>query len=340
MNILLINPPTLYRGFDHASLTKLDLNYPVTPYYERLWLSDRGKKGFTTFPGEHLGLQSLKSNLLQHHHSVDIINACLERHTTLYETLSTVAENEFDLIGFTGPQDVFAEVYWLANKIREKGFTKHITLGHDFATLNHELLLKKYKDFDSVIRGEGEHTIVKLASSLEKSSDLKAIDGLTFRLESTGGIISNKSRLPIQNLDDLPWVDRDDLGKVKRLHFSPSIYTKRGCPYQCSFCTTGMVAIREGIRGSNVWRKRSASKVVDEMEILSKNYKVKYLSIVDDLYLAKGKDGAEHALTIAEEMISRNLSIQYMIDCRIDSIDLNHFELLKKSGLNKVFVGG
>ena len=339
MNILFINPPTLYRGFSNTRLNELDLRTPVMAYYEKLWLSDRNKKGFTTFPGEHLGLQSLKSNLLQHNHTVTILNACLESHTTLYETLSKIIPIDYDLIGFTGPQDVFAEICWLANEIRETGFTKYIALGHDFATLNHELILKKYPEFDFVIRGEGEQTIVALANCLESNGNLRNIDGLTFRVKNTGEIISNKPRTPIQNLDDLPWVDRGDIEKVKQLRFSPSIFTRRGCLYQCSFCTTGMVPIHETIRGREVWRKKSTSNVVDEMEYLSKKHRVSYLSIVDDLYLAKGKDGAEHALSIAEEMIRRNLSTQYMIDCRVDSIDFQTFDLLKKSGLNKVFIG-
>jgi len=338
MNIVLVNPPTLHLGATSGDLLYLNADTPSLPYYRLLLGSDASLQGeFSTLPGEHLGLQSLQASLEQAGHQVVIINACIELHSNLQQTLNRIQEYHADLVGFTGPLDVFAENLWLARMLREAGYTGHITFGHDFATLNHQRLLERYAEIDSIVRGEGEITICALAVALEQRLPLQAVQGLSFREQTH--IIVNPPRPVIADLDTLPWVTRHSLKAVRDLKMAAGIFTQRGCPYRCSFCTTGMVPRAEGIRGRNSWRQRSARRVVDEMEYLVRDYDIRSFTIVDDLYLAKGSQSAQHALEIAEELLHRQLDISYMIDCRVDSIDANVFTTLQRSGLKKVFIG-
>lgn len=338
MRILLVNPPTLYRGKTIEELSQTNLIAPSTPYYKRLLGADNTKrKGVSTLPGEHLGLQSLQATLEKFGHETVVLNACVELHTNLPQTLKQIEEYSFDVIGFTGPLDVFSENLWLARNLRESGYTGHITLGHDFATLNHERILSLFPEFDSVVRGEGEITMLELANALEQKRPLKEVQGLSFR--DGAGIAVNSPRPVISNLDEFPWVTRYDLPAILGLKMSASIFTKRGCPYQCSFCTTGIVPLQEGLRGRERWRQRSAKDIVDEVEFLVDTFGISSLTIVDDLYLSKGSQGAQHALEVAEELLERQLRVSYMIDCRVDSIDRSIFKFLKKSGLRKAFIG-
>src|SRR5579859_328628 len=338
MNILLVNPPTLYRGQTVDDLIRIGLSTAAIPYYASILATDTSKvRGHSTLPGEHLGLQSLQASLREAGHHVELLNACVELHTSLNQTLIQIGQHHFELIGFTGPLDVFAENVWLARTLRESGYTGHITLGHDFATLNHWPILSLYPEFDSVVRGEGELTMLELAAALEQKRPLASIRGLSFR-DQAGRVVANPSR-PALDLNQLAWVTRVDLPKVLDLKMAPSIYTKRGCLYQCAFCTTGQVPLAEGLHGRERWRQRSPKRVVDEIESLTSQYDIEQITIVDDLYVSKGLVGADHALDIAEELLSRQLVIDYMVDCRVDSIERNTFMVLKKSGLRKVFVG-
>lgn len=338
MKILLVNPPTLYRGKSAEQMAQMDLSRPSLPYYERMLGTDITKRnGQSTLPGEHLGLQSCQAALEMAGHEVVVLNACVALHATLYQTLSAIKAYSFDLIGFSGPLDVFPENQWLAAALRESGYVGHITLGHDFATLNHEAILTKYLEFDSIVRGEGEITLVDLANILERRGSLKDVLGLSYR--DGAEIFVNHSRPVVANLDALQWVTRYDLPTVLGLGMSASLFTGRGCPYRCSFCTTGKVPIAEHFGRSNVWRHRSAKSVVDEIEVLARDFGISSLTIVDDLFIAKGQRGSQHALEIAQELITRELGIEYMIDCRVDSIESSAFTTLKRSGLKKVFVG-
>lgn len=338
MDIVLVNPPTLHLGATYDDLINITTDNPTVPYYRLLRGSDASINGqFSTIPGEHLGLQSLQASLEVTGHQVVVINACIEMHSSLQQTLNRIKEYDADLIGFTGPLDVFAENLWLARALRESGYTGHITFGHDFATLNHQQLLELYPEFDSIVRGEGEITICALATVLEQRLPLHTVRGLSFREQTH--VIVNAPRPVVHDLDTLPWVTRYSLPVVQDLKMGTGIFTKRGCPYHCSFCTTGAVSHADGTRGHNSWRQRSARCVVDEMEFLVREYGVRWFTIVDDLYLAKGPRGAQHALEIAEELLQRHLDVSYMIDCRVDSINAEVFAVLYRSGLRKVFVG-
>jgi radical SAM superfamily enzyme YgiQ (UPF0313 family) len=336
VNILLVNPPSLHQRRRGKDWMQLDPSVVHTPYYTEL-LAWTGQNGVTTVPGEHLGLQSLQSSLEADGHHVTVLNACVELHSSLAQTRQAIHEADFGLIGFSGPLEVLSENLWLARSLREDGYTGHITLGHDFATLNHQRVLSLYRDIDFVVRGEGEITLREVVRALEEGRTLKGIAGVTFRED--GGIVSNPSRPVVENLDDLPWVSRGPTRTVVDIGFAASMYTRRGCPFECAFCTTGAVPAAEGITGRRRWRRRSASSVVDEMAYLNKDLGIRHITIVDDLYVTKGKQGSQHALEVAEEILRRGLHLDYMIDCRIDSIDREVFTQLRRSGLRRVYVG-
>ncbi len=337
MNVLLVNPPTLYRWKSIEAIDVTDVMKPVLSYYKQLLLMEGSKRGdFTTISGEHLGLQSLQASLEQVGHHVVVLNSCTQLHSTLPQTFNEIQRHCFDLLGFTGPADVFGEILWLARKVREAGYTGHITYGHHFASLNAQTLLRRYSEFDSIVRGEGEITLTKLANALENNLPLQTVQGITFR--SQNQIVVNPAE-PVVDLDRLPWVTRYDLKSVLKIKMSAGIYTSRGCPYQCSFCTTGRISVLENYSGIDRWRRRAAYRVIDEIAYLQKKYKLDWITIVDDSFIVKGEAGADHALNIAAEIIRRNLKINYMVDCRVDAIDKKIFRELAKSGLRKVFVG-
>ncbi|MFB6719237.1 B12-binding domain-containing radical SAM protein [Kribbella sp. NPDC056345] len=337
MKTLLVNPPTL-----HKMQTFEDLNSVAevvqVPYYQRLVSSDVGTSSRrSTFPGEHLGLQSIEASLSAAGREVELLNACAEMHSTLKQALDAILASAPDVVGFSGPVNVVGENAWFARKLREHGFAGHITIGHDFATLNDELFLRTFDNFDSVVRGEGEQTMVELLDGLELG-DLSGVPGLTYR-DDRGQIVRNRPRPAIANLDDLAWASRSDTSQVLDCRMSAALWTQRGCAYRCNFCTTGEVPDQLGFRGSDRWRRRSVKSVVDELENLQSRFGVDHVTIVDDLFLAKGETGTSHAREFAEEVLERKLELTFMIDCRVDGIDREVMALLARAGLRKVFVG-
>src|SRR5512136_148791 len=123
----------------------------------------------------------------------------------------------------------------LAEELRRALPQVHITTGGHFPTFAASDLLRDYATLDSVVRGEGELTLLELVQQLDSPATWHTILGLSFRHD--GRIVENPPRPLIADLDSLPFPARDTppqhhLG----IGLSP-ILGSRGCYRDCSFCS-------------------------------------------------------------------------------------------------------
>lgn len=119
-------------------------------------------------------------------------------------------------------------------------------------------------------------------------------------------------------LDNLPLPNRRVLPMHKYGEYAGSIFTSRGCPYSCTFCSRPIFG--------KVWRGHSPYRVIDEMDVLiNKAYKVKTVSICDDNFsfdIARSEE-------ILDDIIARKwkIDLYFWNGLRVDNINKN---LLKK----------
>jgi radical SAM superfamily enzyme YgiQ (UPF0313 family) len=66
-----------------------------------------------------------------------------------------------------------------------------------------------------------------------------------------------------------------------KIHPYQEIFTSRGCPYGCRFCIDWVTVDPRGNKDWLRYRTKSGSRVVDEIELLEKNYGVKHVNIFD-----------------------------------------------------------
>jgi radical SAM superfamily enzyme YgiQ (UPF0313 family) len=293
-----------------------------------------GPDGFWSLPGEHLGLRSLQASCAARGIPVDVINGQLLFHRSISETWDAIRacarkQGAPALIGFSGPCQVFSENLYLA-RLAKKTWPGCLTvLGHDFATLNHERILARHPEFDLICAGEGEKSFPEVALAALGGSDPAG----------TPGVVTRHSRLipgtPL-DLDQLPWPARGDLAPALATGLSPAIFTSRGCPYRCTFCTTGETASRSP--GSSRYRLKSLDNVLAEIEALASRG-VGHLTITDDLFLTKTPASLDRAAEFGRRLLRAKHEISFMLDCRVDSIDEGVFRLLRQAGLARVFVG-
>ena len=109
-----------------------------------------------------------------------------------------------------------------------------------------------------------------------------------------------------------------------------SVITSRGCPFNCSFCSSSKFG---GIR----WRARSALSVIEEVEILHKKYGFGAVDFMDDNFTLN----SERVIEISEETLKRRLDIRWWCLSRADTIAKNEdmVRVAARSGLNMVFLG-
>ena len=238
-------------------------------------------------------------------------------------------------MGFSVMRTNLAETLRTAQQLRRRNPDLHITFGGHEATHGYREILTSCPAVDSVVLGEGEHTLLELSRSLSKAQDWRQLPGIA-RADGSGSVVSNAPRTSIGDLDSLPFPDRGLYSSYLHRRREAVIYSSRGCCGTCSFC--GIHSFY-GLHGGRRWRARSARHVVDEIAALVDRYGVNSIDFVDDDFVGPGQRGRSRAFEIGSEILSRGIGVSYSILCRPDNIDGELLRHLKMSGLYRVDIG-
>ncbi len=180
-------------------------------------------------------------------------------------------------------------------------------------------------DFDVVVRGEGEQTLVELLQAFETGADLSSVAGISFRAGSdpvdpnVGNMITTPERKFTRNLDLLPFPAREllpnaayiEYGKKKYGYSITTVMSTRGCPFRCEFCSNVVFG------GS--YRERSAQNVVDEIEAaLALGYD--RISFADDVFTLR----RERVADVCQEIMRRKLNFKWECLGRVDALDARY----------------
>ena len=136
-----------------------------------------------------------------------------------------------------------------------------------------------------VVHHEGEQTIARLLDLVDMGAlSVRGIEhepGVAFA--TSGELVVNEPRPPIENLDLLPLPARDlidmdrytDMWRETKGYSSITISTSRGCPFGCEWC-------RDSVHGTG-FRQRSPASVAAEVKHLRDCFDVDRLRMVDDV---------------------------------------------------------
>ncbi len=221
--------------------------------------------------------------------------------------------------------------------LRSGGITAHFTMGGHYASFAPETLLQLIPELDSVVRFEGERTLVELSMAIVTGQPWQSISGIAWRKGETVHV--TPARSDAIDLDSLPWPERTNTGFHRSSTLpTASVLGSRGCPYKCSFCS--IITFYEG-NGTRGRRRRNPILVVDEIEHLVHQRGVRLILFQDDDFLAGGRDAREWALTIARELTARKLhdQIRFKLSCRSDEVREEVLVPLRESGLTHVYLG-
>jgi len=196
-------------------------------------------------------------------------------------------------------------------------------------------ILRGYQFIDYVLVGEYEYTLLELVNALEGSLSARAISSLAYR--ENHAIVVNNTRSSIEDLDTLPWPEREDV-PIYRYNDAfaempvPTVqmWSSRGCPFQCKFCLWPQTMYRE-----HKYRMRNPRDVVDEMEHLVNRYGFKAVFFDDDIFnVNKG-----HILGICREIKKRSMRIPWAAMARADLMDGELLAVMRGAGLSAIKYG-
>ncbi len=219
---------------------------------------------------------------------------------------------------FTSQRD---NVIRLAKSIKKNlKDVKLIVGGVDATICSNELT----KYFDYIIQGEADKSLLNL---ILHGSNTKIIKS---------DIIKDLNILPMPAyhlLNFQNYFDAGEAGLSSRgitINKWMSIFTSRGCPYHCNFCSINLISSRK-------WRGKDPKKVLDEIECLNKKYGINYFFIEDDNMTLDVKRAEE----IFDGIVKRKLKISFEFPngIRADTMTKRLAKKLKKAGCKKVIFG-
>ena len=182
-----------------------------------------------------------------------------------------------------------------------------------------------YLELDYGIRGEGEHSFPLFLDRLEQGGEIADIPGSVLKNRQRTG---QTPRDHVRDFDHtaFPAYDLFDQEKYRKLDMPYGLFSKRGCPFQCTFCPHSSL---EGTR----YRLKAPTRVVDEIEHVMQTTGATVFNFCDNSF----NNPKRHAEAICQEIIDRKLDIRWRTGAMKPLAVARDFcELIKASGCESV----
>lgn len=279
-----------------------------------------------------LGLGYVAASLQQAGHSVNLLDCTfMSREEALSKAIAARAE----VIGIYCMVTLVEDCLWFARQLRD--ICQLLIAGGPLPTCDP---LPYLEDFDVVVRGEGEQTMVELLRAWEQGAAWSSVAGIVYRNQVYSqeamdpGYHETALRPFIKDLDRLLFPARGmfpnesyiRFGKKKYGYSITTVMSTRGCPFHCEFCSN--VVFGES------FRIRSPESVVDEIEeTLALGYD--RIAFADDVFTLK----RSRVMAICSEIKKRKLHFKWECLGRVDTLDFPTAVEMKSAGCTRIYFG-
>jgi anaerobic magnesium-protoporphyrin IX monomethyl ester cyclase len=283
---------------------------------------------------ENLGLRSILAYLRAHGYRAELAPFTPGNNDAI---LAAIRIFQPRLIGFSLIfQYTLDEFGRLMHELRQNDIRAHFTAGGHFPSLRPAETLTLLPELDSVVRFEGELTLLELLAHLDRPDEWHLVRGLAFR--STEQVKLTPTRPLIDNLDSLPLIYRDKPRLAGDAVPMVSMLASRGCLFNCSFCS-----IRQFYGGTSgaLRRSRAPQAVVDEMQLLFNEKGVRLFIFQDDDFAARTPRQRQWLQDFLGALDATKLAnqVRWKISCRVDDLEPGILEAMLVRGLVAVYLG-
>ena len=192
---------------------------------------------------------------------------------------------------------------------------------------------------DYVCVGEGERTFPELVKAIQLKKDISSVKGIYYRKNNRNIFTGEREAVDLNDLPELPYhllkvFDYNVSGGTRfdESELKLSMETSRGCVNDCIFCYNPVFNKRK-------WRAQDASRVVERIEFLVKNYHATYLDFIDDAFFTD----LGRVEKIAKLLIAKKINIKWFLQGvdihKLMQVDDAYLNLLDKAGCRVMRMG-
>ncbi len=239
---------------------------------------------------ESLGLGYLMSMLTAHGHEIDLIFepglddntvfdlpalARLNRHDALVERARAF---DPDLVCIGAPTNLWQHAARMGERLKRELGVPVVVGGHHAQALPQFVIDHWWVDV--VCTGEGELALLELVERMRRGDDCSDVPTMWVK-GADGTVHRNEIGLLENDLDRLPFPEKQLWWEWGAFRDNLEVFTGRGCPFKCTFCNIHYQ--REIFDGKGDFlRKRSVANVIEELETNLARYDVSHISLHDD----------------------------------------------------------
>lgn len=279
----------------------------------------------------HLGLLSVAAVAERngHHAKIydpkrDLKTGAIPYDASLYARAALeILDTDPEAVGFTTLGCSFLFVVRVAELLRLAEPSLPILLGGPHATMLAGEILRAFPFFDVIVRHEVEETLPAVLKNLS-SRCFEMIPGISW--STSQGIRSTDGRPRIEDLDQLPLLNYDHYPIVGLDLEMLRVEAGRGCPYECTFCSTAQFFQRR-------YRLKSPERLVSELDALHLHYGVTEFKLDHDLFTV------DRHKVLAFCKAVKDRGYRWRVSARIDRVDAELLAAMADSGCIGMYFG-
>jgi radical SAM superfamily enzyme YgiQ (UPF0313 family) len=227
----------------------------------------------------------------------------------------------------------------LINNVRINKDCK-VVVGGTIPSSDPNKVLEQNPKIDYVLKGEPELVYADIATNLDQKKSLNSIENLNYL--QNGKLVSNKLRLLIDPLDQIPDVKMDIYDDksfnrpyngniVRMLDFELS----RGCWYRCTFCLSPFQREATYNKAKNFRREKSVEKITREISALKKNHRLEFIRYQDESFNSIN----EEKLKDLAKQYKEKVDLPFIIEATVNTSTENKIKYLAEMGCVQVGLG-
>lgn len=249
--------------------------------------------------------------------------------------MKMIEEYKPDLIGLSAVSLTYPFGIKFFKRLRQEGYKIPTIVGGIHPTISSEEVLKE-DCVDYVCRGEGEYALLELCEALRDGKDTTNIKNIWAK--AGGKIYKNEMREPadINKIPFQDWSMFDERrinkpmgGKIRRVG---CFELDRGCPYSCTYCCN---LFWNKMYNYKNYRQRNVKRFIDEVEYMKEKYKLEFIYLASETFLAAKKERFMEFVKLWKERINLPL----WAETRPETVSEEKIRMFKEIGLHSMNIG-
>lgn len=305
------------------------LNPPYFPHFGRgMRWQDTGRGGTLYYP---IWL-SYAAAVVEQEHEIRLVDAPAWNWVR-DDVMKDAASFDPDLIVLDSSFPSLNNDISVAESLKEHLNCKIVLVGPPASQFPDEILKS---GVDIVARWEYDFTISEIADTISEGGSMDGVEGISYRED---GIVKHNPDRPFtssEDLDKIPFVSKvykkylniKDYFLGSSLYPEVQIFTGRGCPFRCTFCSWPQTLM------GRKYRVRSTSNLLDELEWIQDDLDAKEVFFEDDTFTISEK----RVLEFCRAYKDRGLDVTWACNARV-SLDYETMREMKNARCRLMIAG-